>query len=124
MNKNEFDKRMSCAKKRNEELELKMMLKAEKNKYKEHNKKLSTSKLIALYLFFVLNVVLIYSLVAMWHFSDLSYLGTLITDIAGQILVYLIYAKKSMTENSKGGITYELAMLNNKNQQSEEGSKG
>lgn len=68
--------------------------------YKEGEKyaiprKRETSKAIALYLFFLLNAIVIYALVAMWHFSDLSYLGILITDIAAQILVYAIYCLKA-----------------------------
>lgn len=54
-------------------------------------------------------------MVAMWHFQDLSTLGILVTDIAGQIIVYLGYLKKSTAENSSGGIVYEttMAQLNN-----------
>ena len=50
-------------------------------------------------------------MVAMWVFRDLTYLGVLITDLASQILVYLIYSIKSAKENSKGGITYDLALM-------------
>ena len=61
---------------------------------KKNNRKklgLTTTKLLSFYLFAIFNVVLIYALVAMWHFEDLSYLGVIISDIVGQILVFGIY---------------------------------
>ena len=45
-------------------------LKEEKDKYKKQIKLPSTTKLIAVYLFIILNVVLIYAMVCMWHFGD------------------------------------------------------
>lgn len=99
--------------KKNEIKKRKLLLKEEKNKYK--NKPLSTSKLMAVYLFIMLNVVLIYAMVTMWHFGDLTYLGVLITDVVAQILTYFIYMKKATIENKSGGITYELAMRESEN---------
>jgi len=58
-------------------------------------KKLETSKAIAVYLFALLNVIVIYAMVAMWHFADLTYLGVLISDIAAQVVVYAIYCVKA-----------------------------
>lgn len=81
-----------------------------KHKYDDQKKPLPTSKLVTVYLFVVLNIVLIYAMVAMWYFQDLSTLGILITDIAGQIITLAIYMRKSTAENCAGGITYELAM--------------
>lgn len=54
-----------------------------------------TSKALAVYLFVLLNTIVVYAMIAMWHFGDLSYLGVLITDIAGQVLVYKIYCDKA-----------------------------
>lgn len=65
-----------------------------KNKYKK-NFRIETSKLFTVYLFVLLNAIVIYSMVAMWKFQDLSYLGVLITDIAAQILVFGIYCVKA-----------------------------
>ena len=90
-------------------------LKEEKDKYKKQIKLPSTTKLIAVYLFIILNVVLIYAMVFMWHFGDLSYLGVLITDVAAQILTFVIYCAKSLKENSVGGIVYDMAMLDRNN---------
>ena len=69
-------------------------LKQERAKYMTPKKK-ETSKMIAIYLFLLLNVIVAYALIAMWHFSDLSYLGVLISDIAAQVLVYAIYCLKA-----------------------------
>ena len=104
--KDELLKAQEYAEKQKFKLELKKI----KHRYDEKKKPLSTSKLIAAYLFVILNVVLIFAMAAMWHFQDLSSLGILITDIAAQILTYFIYARKSLAENSANGIVYELAM--------------
>lgn len=90
-------------------------LKEEKDKYKKQIKLPSTTKMIAVYLFIILNVVLIYAMVCMWHFSDLSYLGVLITDVVAQILTFIIYCAKSLKENSVGGIVYDMAILDKDN---------
>lgn len=73
-------------------------------------KKIPFHKIIVGYLFLVLNVVLIYAFVAMWHFADLTHLGLIITDIAAQIVTFLIYSHHSTAENTAGGIVYETAM--------------
>lgn len=65
---------------------------AERSKYK---KPIETNKVIAIYLFAMLNVLIIFSMIAMWHFADLSYLGVLISDIGAQIVLYGIYCLKA-----------------------------
>lgn len=91
-------------------------LKAKKEAYKKPRKKIQTSKIIALYLFVLLNVLLIYSMTMMYILRDISYLGILITDVAAQIITYMIYMVKSTKENTVGGITYDTAMYQLKNQ--------
>lgn len=78
----------------NSQKEKHRLLKAEKDKYKSHGH-IETSKLIAIYLFALLNAIIIYAMVAMWHFGDFSYLGVLISDIAAQVLIYAIYCMKA-----------------------------
>lgn len=85
-------------------------LREEKNKYKFKVKLPPTSKLMAVYLFVILNIVLIYAMVTMWRFGDLTYLGVLITDVAAQVLTYTIYSVKALKENTAGGITYDMAL--------------
>lgn len=94
LTKNEFNRQLYELKKVNQQIEYKNRLEKERNKYKKKIH-IETSKLLAVYLFALLNLVIIYSLVAMWHFSDLSYLGVLISDIAAQVLIYAIYCIKA-----------------------------
>ena len=56
----------------------------------------------------------------MYNFRDLTYLGVLITDIAAQVLIYLIYTVKATRENTIGGITYDLAMRDKANEETVE----
>ena len=74
------------------------------------DKRLPTHKLITFYLFALLNVILIFARVAMWHFGDLTNLGVIITDIAAQVLTFLIYSHHSTAQNTTGGIIYDVAM--------------
>lgn len=106
----EYNSRLKHIQQMNIARQRKQLLKEEKNKYKLKLKLPTTSKLMAAYLFVILNVVLIYAMVAMWVFMDLTYLGVLITDVAAQVLTYFIYAKKATIENSVGGITYDMAL--------------
>lgn len=110
MSKEEFNLRMKKIKDRNETKERKAKLRAEKIKYLPKLKLPPTSKLVMLYLFIILNVVLVYSMVAMWHFGDLTALSVIITDIVGQILIYAIYSTKAAIENKVGGITHDMAI--------------
>lgn len=112
INEKEYSARLRHIEIKNHQYELRQNLKLEKNKYRHKLKLPSTSKLIAIYLFMVLNIVLIFSMVAMWTFQDLTYLGVLITDVAAQVLTYFIYALKAKAENTVGGITYDMALKN------------
>ena len=96
LSEKQFQRKMKKTKLNNLSKERKAKLKEEKNKYAPRlGNKVETSKALAIYLFILLNVVLIYALVAMWHFADLSYLGVLITDVAAQIITYAIYCMKA-----------------------------
>lgn len=106
----EYNSRMKQIEQMNKVKERKQKLREAKNKYRIKFKLPTTSKLMAAYLFAILNVVLIYAMVAMWHFQDLTYLGVLITDVAAQVLTYFIYSKKATIENTVGGITYDMAL--------------
>lgn len=57
--------------------------------------KVEFSKILAIYLIVLLTSIVAFTMVAMWHFEDLSYLNVLITDIAAQIVVYMIYCVKA-----------------------------
>lgn len=79
-------------------------------------RKLPTHKLITFYLFVLLNVILIYALIAMWYFGDLTHLGVVVTDIAAQVITFFIYSHHSTAQNTVGGIVYDKAMYEIKHQ--------
>lgn len=114
MSEKEYTSRMKQVEQMNRSKERKRKLKEAKSKFKTRVKLPSTSKLMAAYLFVILNVVLCYAMVAMWSFQDLTYLGVLITDVAAQVLTYFIYTKKATAENTSAdgtGIKFQ-AMMN------------
>ena len=81
-----------------------------REKYWPKPKKPSTAKVALAYIFGSCTIVQVYSMVAMWHFADLSPLISLIGATVGEAISYCAYAAKSTKENTKGGITYEMAM--------------
>lgn len=93
LNHSEYRSELQRIKDENLQKKYRLSLKAEKNKYK--SKGLETSKVLAIYLFVLLNVIIIYAMTAMWFFADLNYLGVLISDIAAQVLIYAIYCLKA-----------------------------
>lgn len=111
LSQREYERKLKEVQRENESIDRYNKLKKEKRKVSIDIKKPTTDKLIAIYLFIILNVILVYSMISMWNFADLSCLGVLITDIAGQVITYYIYAKKATAQNTKGGITYDMAML-------------
>lgn len=112
----EFNKKYSGYIKQIEEENFLRKKKMEIKQLKKENRKkigLTTTKLISYYLFFIFNAVLVYAMVAMWHFADLTYLGVIISDIIGQILVYGIYAIRAFKDTqSEESIKLERDKLN------------
>lgn len=97
-----------------EKLLRKRELKEKRDSYKKPKKKIQMTKIITWYLFILLNIVLIYSMAVMYLFRDLSYLGVLITDIAAQVITFLIYTCKSYKETKEEAlIALEHEKLNN-----------
>ena len=94
MTEKKYRQELEKAKRRNVVKEYKQEIRKEKMKYRVVHH-IETSKLFAGYLFALMNFIIVYAMVAMWKFADLSYLGVLITDIAAQILVYAIYCLKA-----------------------------
>lgn len=68
------------------------------------------SKMGMWYIFISCTAVQVYSMVAMWHFADLSALYSLIGATVGESIAYYSYTAKSKAENTSGGITFENAM--------------
>lgn len=87
---------------------------------------ISTSKLVLGILIAILAVVMIfagYATVAMLSIVavtgaifDFTPLVTLISAVAGEVIVTLGYFAKSTKENTVGGITYDIAMHNDNNE--------
>ncbi len=92
LNEYAFKREMKRIQLRNTQLERRAKLLQESRKYANH---IETSKLIAIYLFVLLNAIVVYAMISMWHFADLSYLGVLVSDIAAQVLIYAIYCLKA-----------------------------
>lgn len=92
-------------------------LRAARAAYRKPRKPLTTSKLALAYIFGSCTVVQVYSMLAMWHFGDLSALYSLIGATVGEAISYCAYAAKSTKENTTGGITYDMAMLAQQQQQ-------
>ena len=93
MKRAEYQRRKLRIERRNIDIQQKQELR--NLRLRASHKHLETNKLIAIYLFMLFNVIIIYALVAMWKLGDLSYLGILISDIAAQVLVYAIYCMKA-----------------------------
>lgn len=94
LNEEEYQKKLDKIKEWGIQKQYRNRLKDEKAKFRS-TYKVETNKLIAIYLFVLLNAIVVYAMISMWHFADLSYLGVLITDIAAQVLIYAIYCLKA-----------------------------
>lgn len=113
MIKKHHNRKMERLQRRNQYIEMRMEADALKNKYK---KKLQTSKLF-LFLIFInctcveaFSMWITYKSIVLTSMVDFSALTALIGAIVGESLSYLIYNHKAAKENTKGGITYDIAM--------------
>lgn len=82
-----------------------------KYQYKKPPQKISTSKLVLFCVFVVCIQILVFSEIAMMKYGDFSALYALIGVPVTLVPVVLGYYVKSGKENTKNGITYEMAML-------------
>lgn len=105
----EYKKELREIQREGEKHLLKAKLKAEREKYWP-KKKVESSKIALAYILLSSTAVQIYSMVAMWHFMDLTALGGLIAATVGEALSYCAYLGKSAKQNTVGGITYEMAI--------------
>lgn len=111
MTEEEYQRKLLEIKNENIQKEYKKKLKEERAKY-GFKLKLETSKLIAIYLFALLNAIVIYAMIAMWNFADLTYLGVLISDIAAQVIIYAIYCMKAYkAKKSEEDLKFEREKL-------------
>ncbi len=69
------------------------------------------SKIMMLLIYVLCIEIVIYAEIVMWVHYDLSALYALIGVPAAMFGVFWAYAAKSRAQNTKGGITYDLAMM-------------
>lgn len=99
-------------------LERKEKIKKEKKKFK--NNKITTSKLLILFLFLNCSLIEIFTgwaIAKMLYISsltgnaiDFTPLVTLIGAVVGEVLGYAIYSLKATKENTSGGVVYDMAI--------------
>ena len=100
-------------------------IKLKEDKDKVKNKKISTSKLIILFLFINCTIVELFTgyitlidlrLAQTTGIVDFTPIVTLIGAVVGEVISFAIYAVKSTKENTQGGITYQ-SMMNEYNKE-------
>lgn len=115
--KEEFDARMEALKERNLSIERRRALRRERFKHLPKLKIPTTSKLVL-----IITAVLCVEIVAfcqciMLVTLDLSALYAMIGVVASVTPVVLGYLMKAKAQNTKGGITYDMAMASKKEEE-------
>lgn len=98
-------------------------LKEDQRQFKEtHKPKISTSKLLIMFLFINCTIIEIFTgyvtlksldiATMTFMMPDFTPLVTLIGAVVSEVIGFAIYAIKSAKENTSGGIVYETAMIN------------
>lgn len=98
-------------------------LKEDQRQFKEtHKPKISTSKLLIVFLFINCTIIEIFTgyvtlksldiATMTFMMPDFTPLVTLIGAVVSEVIGFAIYAIKSAKENTSGGIVYETAMIN------------
>lgn len=110
MTEAKYNKKLDKIKARNNEYKLKQKLKQEKNKHKKKRKPLSASKLVLLGAVILCLQITLFCEYMMWKTTDLSSLYVLIGIVPSLSGVVIGYFLKSKSENTIGGIVFETAM--------------
>ena len=127
--KKQLEKEVQLWQKEKELIIIRQNLQEEKkqirNKRKSKKKKMAMSKFLMLFLFASCSIVEIFTLYATVKCMnmgqiDFSPLQSLIAAIITETVGYAVYSLKSMKQNTSGGIVYETALLEYKNNQIEE----
>lgn len=112
MTDREYKRKLAQIRHRGRQKEMRDKLQKEKEKFfPKPERKVNNSKAALWYIMASCTIVQAYSMIAMWHFADLSPLITLIGATVGEAISYCAYAAKSTKENTEGGITFEMAMI-------------
>lgn len=111
MTRREFELEKKKLELRNTQILQQQELDKIKYKYRKPPQKISTSKLVLFTVFVVCIQILIFSEIAMMKYGDFSALYTLIGVPVTLVPICLGYYIKSSKENTRDGITFEMAML-------------
>lgn len=107
----EFEKKLAEIQEKNKQKEYRRLLREERKKSRTKIKLQSTSKLILLVAFLLCLEIIIFCEYMMVKTGDLSSLYAMIGVASALIPLCLGYYFKSKAENTAGGITYDMAML-------------
>ena len=107
----EFEKKLAEIQEKNKQKEYRRLLREERKKSRTKFKLPSTSKLILLVAFLLCLEIIIFCEYMMVKTGDLSSLYAMIGVASALIPLCLGYYFKSKAENTAGGITYDMAML-------------
>lgn len=113
----EFNSRLKDIQEKNKSKERKKILEAEKSKYKTKRKLPSTSKIVLFAVFLLCVEIIIFSEYAMITLADASAMYVLIGVPTTLVPTIISYYNKSRAENTKGGIIYDTAMLEQEQQE-------
>ena len=94
----------------NKSIERKQKLKQEKNKYKNHIKLPSISKIILFGMILLCLEIVIFSEIFIYKNNDSNGLYALIGIPVALVPIIWGYYSKSKAENTEGGIVYDMAM--------------
>lgn len=107
----EFEKKLAKVQEKNKQKEYRRLLREERKKSRPKFKLPSTSKLVLLVVILMCLEIIVFCQYAMLEFGDTSALYTLIGIPAVLVPTIWGYYSKSKAENTVGGITYDMAML-------------
>ena len=117
MSEREFNKKLKEIQKENESIRRINKLEQERSRLRRtKKKKLTTSKLALLIMFFIVFEIVIFTELLMYKTQDLSALYVLIGIPATMILPLWRYYAKSQVQNAQGAITYAMAMKESQSQ--------
>lgn len=111
LTKEEFEKKLAEIQEKNKQKEYRRLLREERKKHRPKFKLPSTSKLILLVAFLLCLEIIIFCEYMMVKTGDLSSLYAMIGIASALIPLCLGYYFKSKAENTAGGITYDMAMM-------------
>lgn len=111
LTKEEFEKKLAEIQEKNKQKEYHRLLREERKKHRTKFKLPSTSKLILLVAFLLCLEIIIFCEYMMVKTGDISSLYAMIGIASALIPLCLGYYFKSKAENTIGGITYDMAML-------------